>query len=442
MSALEAQTEGQKLPTKAVAKVFVNQGNTFMVTDEPEPFEYHKTLPPGVYTLVSTMEGYFFNRRDDFNIDHKVYGLAPDRAKRIINTFGDRTGNTGVLLEGDKGSGKTLLAKVIAKDFVDAGGVAILIGGGYYGAGFNEVLSNIAQPAVILFDEFEKMYDTPEKQNQLLSLFDGIYSVKKLFVVTVNEIHKVSNFFKNRPGRFMYRYKYAGLEEKFVREYCLDNLKDQTKLNSIVSFSMTAYSFNFDMLKHIVEDMNRYGEGIAEVLTHLNIENEAQRSIPMRLAEVLDPSGAQLELTKDELETNFAIIPFGYSQISLQRREVTKPMEERNALEATIAADMVENATKGEPFERLSLGVLRNLTERTDPDSFFAVDYDSDEEEKAEYIKILKGAGAKKAKFYFNGGTDLQSFTPETIVLRNQFGQFTFNRYEAPKQVSKSWESL
>lgn len=54
--------------------------------------------------------GIFLERTDDFILPEKLYGSFPEKGKRFFETFKSRKRSTGVLLAGEKGSGKTLLA--------------------------------------------------------------------------------------------------------------------------------------------------------------------------------------------------------------------------------------------------------------------------------------------------------------------------------------------
>ena len=131
----------------------------------------------------------------------------------------------------------------------------------------------IEQPTIIIFDEFEKVYDN-EEQEKLLTLLDGVYPSKKLFVITTNDKYRVNQHMRNRPGRIFYRLDYTGLEREFIIEYCEDNLDDKTHIESICRFSMMFNAFNFDMLKALVEEMNRYKETPQEAMRMLNAKPE------------------------------------------------------------------------------------------------------------------------------------------------------------------------
>jgi hypothetical protein len=66
------------------------------------------------------------------------------------------------------------------------------------------------------------------------------------------------------------------LDEAFIREYCLENLaKPEPKtVDTVVNISSVFAAFNFDMLKALVEEMNRYGETPQEAMRILNVKAE------------------------------------------------------------------------------------------------------------------------------------------------------------------------
>ncbi|WP_295723753.1 AAA family ATPase [uncultured Leptotrichia sp.] len=51
----------------------------------------------------------------EFVFDYKIYGLQEDFINHVIKTYNEaQTGNLGILLNGTKGTGKTVAAKMIA----------------------------------------------------------------------------------------------------------------------------------------------------------------------------------------------------------------------------------------------------------------------------------------------------------------------------------------
>jgi hypothetical protein len=252
---------------------FLKNGTSFRVSSK-EAMDLHEKLPAGNYTVAVDMMGNFYLESiDDFEIPTKMYGNTLRHTDRIINSFWKRPQQTGVLLNGEKGSGKTLLAKNISVELAKQDVPTIVINRDWTGDGFFKLLQDIDQPCVVLFDEFEKVYDR-EKQEEILTLLDGVFGSKKLYILTVNDKWRVDSHMRNRPGRIFYLLDFKGLDQVFIREYCVDNLNNKQYIEQICSLTSLFGEFNFDMLKALVEEMNRYNESPTEALEMLNAKPE------------------------------------------------------------------------------------------------------------------------------------------------------------------------
>ena len=255
--------------------MFVQNKNIFTLADnstvEVEDIE------KGVYRLKSSLQlGLYLEKiEDNYILPNKVYGNPEPRATRILETWRSREKNTGVLLSGDKGSGKSLLMQMLCNKAVNEDGAAIvIISDSFSGPELTDLLSEIKRPLVIAIDEFEKIYNRNdgEAQKKILSTMDGSNLNRALFVLTVNNRWAVDTHMLNRPGRIFYHYKYSGLTEDFIREYCEDTLEDKSKIDDIIPLTLLVDGFSFDILKALVEELNRYGESVADVISHLNVD--------------------------------------------------------------------------------------------------------------------------------------------------------------------------
>ena len=254
--------------------MFLKDGRTFQPIDKTSVDLYDR-LPAGTYTIKASPMGFLIEQIDNMELPPKIYGNTEGRAERILKTFNSRSGSTGVLLSGQKGSGKTMLAKRISQIAMGEDVITIVINQPLRGESFNSFVQNIHQPAIILFDEFEKVYGTDE-QEELLTLFDGTYQTKKLFILTCNDRWRVGQYMHNRPGRLFYAIEYGGLDEAFIREYCEDTLVNKAHIKGVQTVAAHFTDFSFDMLKALVEEMNRYGETAGEAMDLLNIKPQSE----------------------------------------------------------------------------------------------------------------------------------------------------------------------
>lgn len=254
--------------------VFLRNGNTYRSAAE-EMLDMHEQLPAGNYVIKQDlMKNFYFEQVDSFTCSTKIYGDTTRNAERMIRTFHDRPNSTGVLLTGEKGSGKTLLAKTLSMKCAEEGIPTIIINTNWNGDAFNTLIQSIEQPCMILFDEFEKVYSHNE-QLAILTLLDGVFPSKKLFVLTCNDKWRIDENMRNRPGRIFYMLDFRGLDVEFITSYCNENLDNKLQIENVCRVSTMFSEFNFDLLKALVEEMNRYKESAQEAIKMLNAKPQS-----------------------------------------------------------------------------------------------------------------------------------------------------------------------
>ena len=193
-----------------MAKYFKEHDKIFVVPNGAK--EIIDNLPADQYILsYDILTGLFLKRANSFSLPEKVFGDIEVRVDRVLKTYHYRNCNTGVLLSGDKGSGKTMFAKMLSIRAKELGIPTVIVDSNFTEVGFNKFICDISDKCIVMFDEFEKVFDGDDDQNKVLTLFDGTYQSNKLFVLTANQTHKISDFILNRPGRVYYHFRYPGI---------------------------------------------------------------------------------------------------------------------------------------------------------------------------------------------------------------------------------------
>lgn len=277
-------------------------GNTFKVIDE-RAVQFYNELPPDVYTVkFNPAVGYYLEAVDKFVRPLKIYGDIQKNCDLILKTYFDREKSTGVLLSGLKGAGKSQLARLISIEMLEKHGLpTILVCSPFHGEDFNKLIQSIDQRCVVLFDEFEKTYDS-EEQERMLSLLDGVFQSQKLFVLTVNNKYRLDDNMRNRPGRLYYSFDYSSLSEDFIRELGEDRLDDKAKLEELIQVSSMISDMNFDMAVALIEETNRYPEEkMTSLLKRLNIKPEYQKEIAYSATVTEIKTGKKIPLERETL---------------------------------------------------------------------------------------------------------------------------------------------
>lgn len=272
---------------------FYKAGTTVRVFDYDDE-QITSNITPAVYSVEQDMGGYYLRFvSNKFDVPSKVFGSTSSRAEKILKTYDDRTRSTGILLTGDKGSGKTMLSSLVSNKMIERGLPVILIEQPFTGTAFVEFLNNIGE-SVLFFDEFGKIFNSvgnggenneggltamlaknkkkDDAQESLLSVFDGANTIKRLILLTENDSRDINAYMLNRPGRVYYHFRYKKVEDEVVKEFCQFNKVPEDIIKAILLKVASSIEFSFDSLKAVVEEYLRFKEDINVIFANLNIE--------------------------------------------------------------------------------------------------------------------------------------------------------------------------
>lgn len=256
----------------------VSSGAKYMIYDDY--VMTYKELPAKTFRAAfNKMTGPYLVEAPNLSVKEKAYGGYDTKVEKVMKRFGEFNRSLGVILSGKKGIGKSFFTRMLADKAVKSGMPVIIIDGAF--PGLVQFIDSIEQEVMVLFDEFDKTFvgldddgdcDT-SIQNSLLSMFDGISQGKKLFVITCNEIDRLSEYLVNRPGRFHFHFRFLYPSADEVAEYLHDKLNEKywDEIAAVVSFTQRT-NLNYDCLRAIATELNA-GESFESAIADLNILN-------------------------------------------------------------------------------------------------------------------------------------------------------------------------
>jgi len=236
----------------------------------------HDKLPVGNYTLqFNESNGQFFlTQQIDFKLPSKLYGDFNFIDRWIKSYEHNSAKNLGILLSGTKGTGKTVAAQLFCQRMNKP---VIFITEAYNGPGFEAFISDPHfSDSIIFIDEFEKVYRRDEESNSLLTLMDGMYHTKLIFLLTANDPSSINNKLKNRLNRVKYHKIYSKLDAATVAEIVDDLLKKPAYRDSVDKFVETVDMLTMDVLTSIIREVNLFDESALECAKFLNLTAEPE----------------------------------------------------------------------------------------------------------------------------------------------------------------------
>lgn len=216
----------------------------------------------------------YFEEDGLLSLPAKVYTTKSDDVfiKRV-NTYFQKTSklSTGVMLSGIKGTGKTVMAKVIAKN----SNLPIIVVDEDYPTGrINDFFRKFETPVTIIFDEVDKHWDTED----LLGWLDGVQTnAKKLVLFTCNNEDRVNDYLKDRCSRVRYiRHFEANDNARFLREILRDKGITEDKIEDTYTFIVNNFGLlSIDNILSFIDEKLLFPElSNEEIFNDMNISSK------------------------------------------------------------------------------------------------------------------------------------------------------------------------
>lgn len=237
------------------------------------PIISYNEIPVGVYKISMSKQGFYLEYvMSEFVFDYKIYGLQEDFINHVIKTYNEaQTGNLGILLNGTKGTGKTVAAKMIANRLHLPVIIVQNMGQEMNLQMMNYLSTEINFDCVFFFDEYEKTFDT---DTTILSFMDGVYNSesRKVFLLTTNTLSIDRNLI-SRPSRILYLKKFGNLEIEAASEFLDDTLNNKEYKQEVLEFINLLSISTIDILKSVVKEINIHGiEEFRKSKSYFNVE--------------------------------------------------------------------------------------------------------------------------------------------------------------------------
>ena len=242
-------------------KKFLKVGNSVNFKFNTEGLECDLT-PGMVYNIKVDRytDAISLEESSGLSLPSKVYCTQRDERfiDKVINSYNlSESGFTGVMLAGLKGSGKTVMAKVIANK---SGLPIINIDKNIRPYILRNLVEKLGDTSVcFLFDELDKVladYD----DSVLLQVLDGSDTKgKHMILFTCNDDDEISEYLIDRCSRIRYWREFYEMSPSIIMEVLNDKLKDKKEVKSLTDFIKDNFEVcSFDNIASFVKEANDY----------------------------------------------------------------------------------------------------------------------------------------------------------------------------------------
>lgn len=242
-------------------KKFLKVGNNINFKFNTDGLEYD-LIPGTVYNIIVDRytDTVSLQESGKLPLPSKVYYTSRDERfiDKVINSYNlSESGFTGVMLAGLKGSGKTVMAKMIANK---SGLPIINIDKNIRPYILRKLVEKLGDTSIcFLFDELDKIladYD----DSVLLQILDGSDTKgKHMILFTCNDDDEISEYLIDRCSRIRYWREFNEMPPSLIMEVLNDKLNDKKEVKSLTDFIKDNFEVcSFDNISSFVKEANDY----------------------------------------------------------------------------------------------------------------------------------------------------------------------------------------
>lgn len=220
-------------------------------------------LTPGMVYHISVdryTDAISLEESGSLSLPSKVYCTQRDERfiNKVINSYNlSESGFTGVMLSGLKGSGKTVMAKVIANN---SSLPIINIDKNIRPYILRNLVEKLGDTSVcFLFDELDKVLEDYD-DSVLLQVLDGSDTKgKHMILFTCNDEREISEYLIDRCSRIRYWREFDEMSPSLIMEVLNDKLNDKKEVKSLTDFIKDNFKVcSFDNIASFVKEVNDY----------------------------------------------------------------------------------------------------------------------------------------------------------------------------------------
>lgn len=228
------------------------------------------SLPLGIYKIVQTMTGTYLSKLPNYEYK-KMFGISNEYVNLLLEHT-NKSNSFGALFSGLSGMGKT---QTIKNFIIESKIPTIFIDEALSGNTIIDIINRINSDVIVFFDEFEKLYAKEDSSNTLLTFLDGIDFGKKVITIcSFNDKSKLSNYFFNRPGRFIFDFKFDRLLPEEGLEF-ISSIIEISMKKELLNYLSKIKNLSYDICNSIVGVIKIHGiNNFIKYSNCLNIQEE------------------------------------------------------------------------------------------------------------------------------------------------------------------------